>query len=458
MAFIELFLYLSIVALSVFLTVVSIIGLTACIWISFVLVGALLWVAWWRFDGGRHPCFLFLAMLFVFQGGRLAGYLFGSIREPLRIELATTVPLNVSTRSAELALLAIVLSAICVYFPCRLTYKPVIFHAGSEIQWMPSLYFLVVFTLPFALYKNIMYIRYLSLHGGYLAVFTDNAAVLESAGTIARVISIICVTAMLIAYVFERRSRRVAIILTLLLGLSALDLIIGFRGKVFTETLSLWFIHNLKSGRRFTIAPIVILVLGLNVLAVSVAALREFHRIVLLNPVDFLASQGVSLNVTEAAIEFRDRFGSYGLSYIVEGFTSGFAPPPAMTEGHLWTNDLTMFLNPTAAKLGFGTASSYLAELYLFAGLPAVLLGSTAIGCCLAALHHISSRSWGAVILGFTLPALIYLPRLELLNPLAVLIKSLGACVLVFLFVSIVREMATVIQWKAKHKAFDFRS
>lgn len=450
MAFVELFAYLFTVAVAVLLAAIGVLSLGACIWLSVLLLSALLLLAWLRFDGGRHPCFLFLAMLLVFQGGRLVGYLFGSVREPLRIELATLVPLSVSTRSALLSLLIVAISAICVYFPCRVSYRNALFRAGAEVQWLTSLYVLVALTFPFALYKNLMYIRYLSSHGGYLAVFTDNAAVLQSAGPVARILSMICANTLLIAFALERQRRRIALLLTLLLALSALDLVIGFRGKVFTELLSLWLLHNLKTGKRFTVAPVAALVLGLNLLAVAVAAFRESSKFVFLNPIDFLAGQGVSLNVTEAAIEFRDRFGQHGARYILGGFAAGIDPPSSVTEGQLWTDDLTMFLNPTAAKLGFGTASSYLAELYLFAGFPAIVLGSLAVGYCLAALHRVSVYPWGAVILGFTLPSLIYLPRLELLNPLAVLVKSLLSCTIVFLFACAIRWIGSAVRWKAK--------
>lgn len=449
MAFIELFAYLSAIAIGAFLAATGALGLDGCVTLCVLLLATLLTLAWRRFDGGRHPCFLFLAMLLVFQGGRLVGSLVGSVRMPMRIELATVIPLNVSTRSAELALLAIALSAICVYFPCRIGYRRALFSAGGEVHWLPSLYAIVALTFPFALYKNFMYLQYLSTHGGYLAVFTDNAAVLQSAGPAARVLSMICANTLLIAYIFERQRRRLLLLLILLLGLSALDLAIGFRGKVFTEVLSIWLIHNLKTGKRFTIAPLAALVLGLNLVGVTVAALRQSNHLVLLNPVDFLAGQGVSLNVTEAAIEYRDRFGRNGAHYILNGFTAGLNPPSSMTEGELWTDDLTMFLNPTAAKLGFGTASSYLAELYLLAGLPAAILGSVGIGYCLSAIHRASCYNWGAVLLGFTLPSLIYLPRLELLNPLAVFVKSLVSCAVVLILASALRWIGAAVQWKA---------
>jgi hypothetical protein len=434
MALIEIFSYLSLLTVATCLVAMGVLSLTGCICLSVILLTGLVLLAWRRFDGGRHPCFLFLATLLVFQAGRLVGSLFGVVQEPMRIDLATAVPLDISTQSAELSLLAITLSAICIYFPSRINYKRVDFLQGEEVRWLPALYALIFITAPFAIYKNLMYLLYIRSHGGYLVVFTDNAAVLQSAGLLARVISLIGANAILVAYVLERRPRRVALILALFFALSTIELLIGFRGKFFSEVLTIWLLHNLKTGRRFTLVPVLVVALMINIIAVVVAGFREESKTIALSPIAFLATQGNSLNVTEAAVEYHDRFSRHGADYLLGGFSAGLAPPTSFREGQLWTVDLTTYLNPLAAKMGFGTASSYLAELYLFAGMPAVALGSIAIGCCLAFLHRISSETWGIIVLAFMLPSLIYLPRAELLGPLAILVKSLAAFTVIFLF------------------------
>lgn len=402
-----------------------------CAVFTALVLTVLLFSAWRRFDGGRHPCFLFLAMMVIFQGGRLIGFVLGVTREPMQIEVATAVPLNVSSESARIALFLIVVSALCAYIPCLLSYRPAALRETRWADWLPALYLLIAFTFPFALYKDLMYFLYLRSHGGYLAVYTDNAAVLQSAGPIARSVSIVCAAALLIAYVLERRRRWVAPLLTLYFALSILDLLIGFRGKVFTEFLSIWLLHNLKTGRKFQLVPIVASALLLNGVAVAAAAYREEIGIQMLSPISFLADQGVSMNVTEAAVEYQSRFARHGLNYVIGGFTSGITPSNPTDEGRLWTADLTKYLNPSAAEMGFGTASTFLAELYLLRGIPAVVVGSLCVGYCLAYFHRISSTIPGAMALAFLLPSLIYLPRAELLNPLAVLIKSLAACSIV---------------------------
>jgi oligosaccharide repeat unit polymerase len=420
-----------------------------CVVVAAAILIGLLFVSWWRFDGGRHPCFLFLAMLFVFQGSRLAGWIFGVTPDPMRIFVATAVPLDVSSHSARITLFLIVASALCVYIPCRLRYRPIVLPPGEFSEWLPALYLVVAVSFPFALYKNLMYFLFIRAHGGYLAVFTDNAAVLQSAGPIARSVSIVCATAILIAYVLERSRGRVAMLLTLYFGLSGLDLLIGFRGKVFTEVLSIWLLHNLKTGGRFRLAHVAIAAVVINSVAVAVAAYREDNQIKMLSPIAFVAGQGISMNVTEAAVEYHNRFAGHGLAYLVDGFASGINPSTATGEGRLWTSDLTEYLNPAAARMGFGTASTYLAELYLLAGLPAVILGSLAVGYCLHLLHRFSSSALGAIAMALVLPSLIYLPRAEFLNPLAVFLKALVACSIVVAGAVCFRPLVDVLRFEA---------
>ncbi len=394
-----------------------------CIWLTLVLLATILGLSWYQFDGGRHPCFLFMVMLFVFQGGRLVGYVVGLKQDPMLIEVQTRLPIAVEPKFAEITLLIIVLSAILVYFPCRYCYKPAAFRRPLDNRWLPSLYALVFMTVPFSLYKNLMYYSYIRAHGGYLAIYTDNAAVLQSAGVVARTLSLVNVTAILVLFVVENRSKRMVAVLWLFVALSVLDLLIGFRGKFFSEMISLWFLVNLKTGRRFKLPYLISIASVISLIAVAIGFFRENQTFKMVSPLGFLVVQGVSLNVTEAAVKFHSTFSRFGWEYLWGGFLNGFTPSAAHGL-RLWSGDLSVFLNPVASDLGFGTASSYLGELYLFGEIPSIVIGSLAIGYCLHLLHRVSSRTAGALLLAFILPPVIYLPRLELLNPLAVLVKS----------------------------------
>jgi len=431
----ELSAWLLLVAGATLLVTLGVLSLEGCIWVATLLMLSLFMAAWKGFDGGRHPCFLFLGMLLVFQFGRLIAHLFGAFPDPMQIDVATPVPFQISTSAAEMTLLILVLSAICIYAPCRFGYRPEIFRQSSEVRWLPALYVLILITLPFALYKNWVYFSYIRAHGGYLAVYTENAEILQSAGSVVRSIALVSSTALLTAYVFERKSKRILWILILYIALSTLDLLIGFRGKFFSQALGLWYIHKLKTGSRFNLAPMVSAATAVCVLAVVVAGFRENQGVELLNPFSFLAQQGASLNVTEAAVAFHQFFGRFGVNYVWYGFLYDITGVPVELHHQLWTNDLTNFLNPAATEMGFGTASAYIAELYLLGGIVAVFLGSLAIGFTLKAIHRASQHNWGAVLTAFALPSLIYLPRLELLGPVAAVVRAMIGFVPVVAFV-----------------------
>jgi len=422
-AFVEISSLLAVVAGSSLLVAAGVLPESGCIWLSVILLSTIVWLSWYRFDGGRHPCFLFMVMLFVFQGGRLAGYILGAKKDPMYIDVQTRFPISVEPHYAEITLLIIVLSAILIYAPCRLSFRPVYLCQVYTGRWLPALYSLVLLTLPFSLYKNLMYLWYIRTHGGYLVVYTDNAEVLQSAGVLARTLSMVNITAILVLFVVETRRRHLMAVLALFGALSFLDLLIGFRGKFFSTILSLWFLMNLKTGRRFRLPMLVASAAVISVSAVLVGFFREDNTFEMVSPIGFLVMQGVSMNVTEAAVKYYGTFSPYGWEYLWGGFVNGLTPTAA-SGLHLWSGDLSVYLNPISSNMGFGTASSYLAELYLFGGITAVAIGSLLIGYCLNFLHRLSSRSIGVLLMAFILPPVIYLPRLEMFNPLAVLLKS----------------------------------
>ena len=157
----ELSAWLLLVAGATLLVTLGVLSLEGCICVATLLMLSLFMAAWKGFDGGRHPCFLFLGMLLVFQFGRLIAHLFGAFPDPMQIDVATPVPFQISTSAAEMTLLILVLSAICIYAPCRFGYRPEIFRQSSEVRWLPALYVLILITLPFALYKNWVYFSYI---------------------------------------------------------------------------------------------------------------------------------------------------------------------------------------------------------------------------------------------------------------------------------------------------------
>ena len=227
----------------------------------------LLWLfiaAWRRFRGGMHICFLFIGTLLLFQGGRLIAFtfnpLFGNepdLRDPFRFVLMRQIPFDVGKGITETTMLLIVASAVCIYLPCSLGYVPAKLPEALPPAMMRGLYRVYFLTFPFLLYKDIRYFLFIRDHGGYLALFFIRDQILSSVDLVTRFLSLVASLTFVVIFLFERnRSRTYLLTSTYFIG-SVFDLLIGMRGKVFTLLLTLWFLQNLKMGKRFRLSKIV---------------------------------------------------------------------------------------------------------------------------------------------------------------------------------------------------------
>ena len=152
----------------------------AAVLVTLLLV-SLLVLSWKHFDQGRHPCFLFLGTLMLFQGGRLLSYCVGGVPSPLRVNSATLLPFDISRDEAGIVLLCVALSALCIYAPCRWNYQKVAPPADAPVRrYLPYLYLLFYATLPVQLYKNYKYYESVQQHGGYVSFFVNHAAIASS--------------------------------------------------------------------------------------------------------------------------------------------------------------------------------------------------------------------------------------------------------------------------------------
>lgn len=400
------------------------IGIGGCLWISLLLYAALLFCAWRRFGGGRHPCFLFLGMLLLFQMGRLIGYAAGATADPFYVVLGTIFPLQVSTAASELVLLIVLLSATCIYAVCSWNVSAVTLPAGQGRQWLGPSYALLALTFPFVVFKNWQYLQFIRSHGGYLAIFTQSQDVLESAGSAVRLLSLLASNAFLLVYILERNRKRLAWVTAAFLSTSVLELAIGMRGKVFLLLITLWFLRNLKTGHKFRLGMLAIVGVVGSLMAVAIGGFREMHSTALIGPAGFVAGQGVSMGVTQVAIDKRELFAPHVRSYAKSEILEAFFPLSHFGQGELFDSDISVYLNPAAFRQGYGAGSSYLAEAWIAGRIVGVLVASVLIGLLLRWLHTLG-RSWiGAVIVGVLLPSVIYLPRTQILSPLATALKS----------------------------------
>jgi hypothetical protein len=410
-----------------------------CLWIGLFLYMALLALAWRTFGGGRHPCFLFLCMLLLFQMGRLIGYALGATQDPFNVVVATLIPITVSPAASEITVLIVLLSATVIYAVCAWNSPSIVLPPGREQLWLPACYVLLAASFPFVLYKDYVYLQFIRSHGGYLAIFTDSDAVTQSAGALVRIMSLVAANAFLLVYLIERRGGRLAIVTAVFLSTSALELAIGLRGKVFLFLLTLWFLRNLKTGRHFRLATLAIVLLIGSFAAVAIGGFREMRSTAVTGPAAFITGQGISMGVTQMAVQYRPLFAPHAKTYLSNELLQIYYPGSHFGQGELFDNDLSVFLNVDAYRQGYGTGSSYLAEAWVAGGLFAVLIVSFLIGLALRLLHSLSATFPGAVAVSIVLPSIIYLPRDQLLSPIATSLKSGFVFLIMFPLLGLIR-------------------
>jgi hypothetical protein len=425
-------------ALTIELRVLS---LDALIRVNTAFLLLLFFAAWKRFRGGMHICFLFLGTLILFQAGRMVAFTFNpffgqvaDLMDPFDFVLMREVPFGVAQHVAEMTMLLIVTSAVCVYLPCSMRFRPATLPGPLRQDRMRGLYRIYFATFPFILYKDVRYLMFIRAHGGYLAVYLNREGLLASVDPVTRLLAFVAGIAFVLIFLFEPSRRRVFWITFTYLFVSTLDLLIGLRGKVFTLLLALWFINNLKRHKHFRIGRLVLPAFLIMYVAMFAASFRENQSVELLNPLAFLAEQGISMQVTEAVVGFRNDFVRSPSRYLLNELEMPFSSKSQVQEpdGESLAGDLTQYLSPVAASQGYGTGSSYIAEGFLFGGFFGVIVISLLLGYGLSWVHLHSGSVAGGILLAYMMPTLIYLPRSTLFDPLSLLVKTAVALLLGF--------------------------
>ncbi|HTZ57188.1 MAG TPA: O-antigen polysaccharide polymerase Wzy [Acidobacteriaceae bacterium] len=397
--------------------------------LTVLLLASLIVLAWKRFDGGRHPCFLFLCTLLLFQGGRLVGFCLGVTPDPFAIELFTPAPFSVSREDAGIVLLAIVLSAICVYAPCRWSYRRIQPPGDQDVRrYLPYLYVMFFFTISASLVKNYLYFRY-ALDNGYLAFFNDYYRLAATVPLPVRLIALLDLPVFLALFVLETRKKRLWTITVLYFVVAGLYLAAGSRGGTLSLVLVVWYLARIKSSKRARILVPVLLVVVLIGVAVAVDASRDTEaggQSYVLGPIELIAQQGNSLTVTELAIKYQDAFRPHIGSYLFNDLWEMFVPSDISryVPGGYISWDMVVLLNPSISGMGFGTGGSYLAEMYLLAGLGGVVGLSLLLGYGLNLIYVCSSNAWALIVVAVILPSFLLMPRGDNLAWLSTLMRN----------------------------------
>lgn len=421
---------LAFIAVQVALVVLTIVDLASPIdsrVFGVVCLSALLatsYLTWKQTEQGNHPIFLFMVFLALFQFGRMFSWFMSGEWTLAEFDLAVVLPFTVDDRSLKQAMLMIPLSASFAYlgFFALKGHKVLTFTRNDQMRgFFGWLYFL---TIPFVVIKDVSYLRYTLEHGGYMAAYLGGGEHVEQVGIAIRAIALLNTMAFLPYLILENRKRLILVAIASYLAVLVLELLVGLRGKFFITFMFLWMVYNIKTGSSFK--PITAAAVGVGLIAAAVGA--EVFRQSRSGGLDinlvqyFFERQGVSFFVTVASVIYHQVFESYSLEYLVNQFLVPFQHVSNFGEGALLTLDLTWYLNPVAAKLGFGTGDAYLANLYLFGGYLAVAMGSLLIGVFSSLITRAQSPFWRTIALSI-LMWIPYLPRSGYLEPVAMSIK-----------------------------------
>jgi hypothetical protein len=369
---------------------------------------------WHAHHGGRNPSFIFLALGCIFFAGRAFPVLFGGDSQIARIEFENVFDINVDTVIAFVPL--VLTSFLLVHIGSLLPRVP---GPKLSVSTVDARIYLGIFIalLPVYLYKNVYYFNYMMAHGGYLAIYRGTEH-LEGIGTTVRLGALLCLAAFTLYFFHEadqKKSRRALIIF---LVVFASELLVGLRGKFFVVSLVLFLFYKLRFGGKFSARGLLTLVVAVIIISAVVAAFREQMDAgaLLYLLVMFLSQQGVTAGVNLVVMEGLPYFLPNAGSYFWHQFAAPFYTQLDVPEGWFLANDISMLIMPNAYLLGFGTASSYLAELLLLGGWVGVGMGSLVIGWVLSSLRRFNQGVIGALMF-WVACGIVYYPRTMLHEP-----------------------------------------
>lgn len=406
--------------------------------VTLLILSALTILSWFHFDQGRHPCFLFLASLLVFQGGRFVSFCLTDLADPYRVDLMTLTPFSIEPNQAVLVSWLIVLSAICIYGVCRWhdsTVPPPVMKGSRSL--LRYLYLLFFATLPIQTYKNYAYFAWVKEHGGYSAIFVNHEALAATVPWFVRAVSLVILPVFVAIFVLESRRKRVWLVTTLYFASASIILLLGSRMAAFTLILGLWYAARMKSRRPVRMLRLAV-ILGILILVANLIAMARLNANPsagnLPGPLAFVQQQGASLQVTEVCVVNRNLFAPYWASYLFHELQSAFVAGGAYNyvPGNMFDADVSNLLNAEAYRWGYGVGGSYVGEAYIIGGLLGVILISILIGYGLRLLYRASGSVMGLFIVTMIFPEIILMPRGDLLGWISVLARTMLSLVVLW--------------------------
>jgi hypothetical protein len=197
----------------------------------------------------------------------------------------------------------------------------------------------------------------------------------------------------------------------------------------FSLILTLWYVARIKSTKSSRLWRLLALAVALIVVANLIGQVRVGENAEgrsIIDPVAFIGTQGISLGVTEVAVQHRELFRPYVLSYLLHELEVEFVAADVSNyfRGRQFGYDVSAFLNPPLFSQGIATSGSYVAEAYVIAGVVGVIAISLLIGWGLRLMYSASGKAMSLVLVAFVFPEVILSPRGFLLAWLSALLRA----------------------------------
>ena len=135
--------------------------------------------------------------------------------------------------------------------------------------------------------------------------------------------------------------------------------------------------------------------------------------------------------VSAMAVEQYDRFHPHAVNYLINTIRLLFNDAGSFKKGSILATDFTNYLSPQANDLGFGTGTSFIAELYLLWGVPTLIAGVLFLGMVMSYLKNYLSGISGTMAF-IILMGCVYLPRSSYFDPITGMIKYGAPCLLLY--------------------------
>jgi oligosaccharide repeat unit polymerase len=386
---------------------------------------------------------LFQLFLIFFQGGRLISYLLNAGKATVWLLDLYTEPIPLSIASIKTTILLLAVCSYTIYFTTLIKLPVIKFKAPA----IPGKIFFFIFlaTLPFYIYKNVAYLQYIFSHGGYIAIYANNGEHLQTVGFLIRFLSNICFSSYLLYIYSEKNVSRLKKVMIFFVGIFSIELIIGLRGKYFVFLLLNLLLYRQKINKGFKFSYLAFISLFVIAASIFIAFYRENREVESDSLLaDFFYTQGNSSMVSAMAVEKYEKFHPYSLNYLAGSVSSLFQQQSNYRHGEVLAADFTYYLSPEAYELGFGTGTSFIAELYLLYGIPTLILGTFIIGIIMSFLKNYLTGLAGTFSF-IILMGCVYLPRAAFFDPVTGIIKYGLPCLMVYFF-----SIACVLLFKRK--------